>query len=202
MENVDAKLFELEAQGLLVAEQAKVLGMAKEAVQKARKRLGIVTVPPPISDEEREFMTTLIQEGVSYLKVSQAVAEKFGVQRSKNAVAGFAFRNVVRSPRTREEIYAENSREKIEENKSKPKKRPPTAGKFLFNTDPALKTAPDDLAMYADAFAGTGKELDALGNGECRWPLERVNGVYTFCGCRVHRKSYCEAHFKRAYPKE
>lgn len=46
-----------------------------------------------------------------------------------------------------------------------------------------------------------GFRLEDLAHDDCRYPIVGENGsTYRFCGEPIHKKSYCEKHFKVCYP--
>jgi hypothetical protein len=114
-------------------------------------------------------------KGISHQDISDILFEKFGVVRSKGSVIGRFHRLGLAKP-------------KVKQKKPEPTLKPEPPKK------PAIKSAP----VFADGavFAGEGKPFSERA---CRWPLSVVNGTQTYCGCTLHRKSYCEHHYGIAY---
>jgi hypothetical protein len=204
-QELDHQIIELAASKLPLAEQARILCISDDSLQKRRKRLGLSKPGNDFSAAEEEHAKALLREGVSYKLVAESLTEKFGIPRTRSAIAGFASRRGLKTVKSPEAIQLEmkKARQKralaqLASRQAKAKKK----RKFIVSSDPTVKPPPDDMSKYDDVFTGHGKVLIDLESGQCRWPLSRVDGVATFCGCQISHKSYCETHYRKAYSPE
>ncbi len=182
MKLIDPLLHSMQRMGLKEGEQIKQLKahgfeLTPTRLYAERVRLGLIEAKQAQgwSEEEDAELKALSCIGIAHQAISDILFEKFGTIRSKGAVIGrFRRLGITKLPVHR--TYDEPK--KVEAPKPAPVK----------------KTKPDPFPEQA--FVGEGKPFNERA---CRWPLSVVNGEQTYCGCALHRKSYCEHHYGIAY---
>jgi hypothetical protein len=127
------------------------------------------------SEEETKFLQSLVDDGVTYKKAAAALNEKFSTQRTLGAVSGKCKR--LRDGGKGRVLV------KPAEPKHVPQKPPP-------KKKPVVVQRPIEKESLFKGFGVPLAECDG-----CRWPLERVNGVYTHCNMPIKHKSYCDHHY-------
>ena len=184
MKMIDPLLHSMQRMGLKEGEQLKQLKahgfeLTPTKLYAERVRLGLIAAKQAEgwSEAEDAELKALSCLGIAHQAISDILYEKFGTVRSKGAVIG-RFRRLGIAKLPIQRAY-EGPKPPVE----KPK--------------PTKKTGP--VHVPETAFVGEGKPFSERA---CRWPLSIINGKQTYCGCALHRKSYCETHYGIAYRTE
>jgi hypothetical protein len=199
----DEEVIRMTRNGVVIAKQAELLNCSEDVIKGIRKRLNLVKERiDPLRPEEKEYILELIRDGLAYSTVADMVSAKFGTQRTRGTVAGVVHRAGAKGAKSPELIVRQMLETKRKNGTLQPaclkKKAVQRSSKHKILTDPKLYPKPERLDLN-DVFRGSGVKFSDLEPSMCRWPLDRVDGEHSFCGCHSERKTYCDKHRAVAY---
>jgi hypothetical protein len=199
----DEEVIRMTRNGVVIAKQAELLGCPEDVIKSIRKRLKLVKERiDPLRPEERAYILQLIRDGFNYSAVADMVSAQFGTQRTRGTVAGVVHRAGAKGVKSRDLIVRQMLATKRKNGTLQPaclkKNAVQKSSKHKILTDPRLYPKPERLDLN-EVFRGSGVKFSDLEPNMCRWPLDRVDGEHSFCGCHSTRKPYCDKHRAVAY---